>query len=136
MRLCEADLRCLNAHAHLGNFTFERGPEQAIRHYEAGVGIGELSLPRGFDGLLPWGLIDNRPFLRCMQGFGLCLWRLGRLKEAERVFTRMLSDWLCGHRVRVEGDPIGLVHDAHRHSRSCRHTGSDPVREGRLLDVD
>jgi hypothetical protein len=92
MRLCEADLRCLDAHAHLGNFTFERGPKEAIRHYEAGVRIGELSLPRGFDGLLPWGLIDNRPFLRCIQGFGLCLWRLGRFEEAERVFARML--WL------------------------------------------
>jgi hypothetical protein len=27
-----------------------------------------------------------------MQGFGLCLWRLGRFEEAERVFARML--WL------------------------------------------
>ncbi len=27
-----------------------------------------------------------------MQGFGLCLWRLGRFKEAERIFDRML--WL------------------------------------------
>ena len=35
---------------------------------------------------------DNRPFLRCMHGFGLCLWRLGRFEEAERVFDRML--WL------------------------------------------
>ncbi len=92
MRLCEADLRCLDAHAHLGNFTLEREPEQAIRHYEAGVRIGELSLPRGFDGLLPWALIDNRPYLRCMKGVGLCLWRLGRFEEAERVFARML--WL------------------------------------------
>jgi hypothetical protein len=29
---------------------------------------------RRFDGVLPWGQIDNRPFLRCMHGFGLCLW--------------------------------------------------------------
>ncbi len=92
MKLCEADLRCLDAHAHLGNFTFQHGPKEAIRHYEAGVRIGELSLPRGFDGVLPWGLIDNRPYLRCMKGLGLCLWRLGRFEEAERVFARML--WL------------------------------------------
>ena len=38
------------------------------------------------------GLIDNRPYLRCMKGVGLCLWRLGRFEEAERVFARML--WL------------------------------------------
>jgi hypothetical protein len=92
MDLCQADLRCLDAHAHLGNLVFDRHPADAIRHYEAGFRIGELSLGQGFDGLLPWSMIDNRPFLRCMNGFGLCLWRLGRFEDAERVFDRML--WL------------------------------------------
>jgi len=78
MDLCQADLRCLDAHAHLGNLSFDRRPEDAIRHYEAGLRIGELSLGAAFDGLLPWGLIDNRPFLRCMQGYGLCLANLTR----------------------------------------------------------
>jgi tetratricopeptide (TPR) repeat protein len=92
MSLLAADLRCLDAHAHLGNFVFDHSPEKAIRHYEVGVRIGELSLGEGFDGVLPWGHIENRPLLRCVHGYGLCLWRLGRLKEAEEVFTRML--WL------------------------------------------
>jgi hypothetical protein len=92
MKLCEADLRCLDAHAHLGNFVFDHRPKEAIRHYEAGVRIGELSLGPTFDGVLPWGLIDNRPFLRCLHGFGLCLWRLGRFEGAAGVFDRML--WL------------------------------------------
>lgn len=92
MKLCDADLRCLDAHAHLGNFVFDHRPKEAIRHYEAGVRIGELSLGPAFDGLLPWGHVDNRPFLRCMHGFGVCLWRLGRFDEAEGVFDRML--WL------------------------------------------
>jgi hypothetical protein len=92
MALLAADLRCLDAHAHLGNFVFDHSPEKAIRHYEVGVRIGELSLGEGFNGVLHWGHIGNRPFLRCVHGYGLCLWRLGRLKEAEGVFTRML--WL------------------------------------------
>jgi hypothetical protein len=92
MDLCEADLRCLDAHAHLGNFVFDRSAREAIRHYEVGFRIGELSLSEGFDALLPWGWIDNRPFLRCMHGFGLCLWRLERFDEAARIFDRML--WL------------------------------------------
>jgi hypothetical protein len=92
MDLCQADLRCLDAHSHLGNFLFDHRPEDAIRHYEAGFQIGELSLSGEFDGVLPWGCIDNRPFLRCMHGFGLCLWRLGRFEEAECIFDRML--WL------------------------------------------
>jgi hypothetical protein len=90
MDLCQADLRCLDAHAHLGNLVFVR-PEDAIRHYEVGLRIGELSLGDGFEGVLLWGHIDNRPFLRCMHGYGLCLWRLRRYDEAGRVFEKMLS---------------------------------------------
>jgi hypothetical protein len=92
MGLLAADLRCLDAHAHLGNFAFDHSPEKAIRHYEVGVRIAEFSLGQGFDGVLHWGYMNNRPFLRCMHGYGLCLSSLGRYKEAEEVFSRML--WL------------------------------------------
>lgn len=92
MDLCLADLRCLDAHAHLGNMVFDGRPEDAIRHYEVGFRIGELSLGKHFDSVLPWGWIDNRPFLRCMHGFGLCVWRLRRFEEAGSIFDRML--WL------------------------------------------
>jgi hypothetical protein len=92
MELCQADLRCLDAHSHLGNLVFDHRPEDAIRHYEVGLRIGELSLGDDFDGVLPWGHIDNRPFLRCMHGYGLCLWRLEGFNEAEHIFHRML--WL------------------------------------------
>ncbi len=109
MAQLDADLRCLDAHAHLGNQEFDFSPRRAIRHYEAGVRIGELSLARDFEGVLPWGLIDNRPFLRCLHGYGLCLWRLGRREEAIGVFERML--WLN------PSDDQGvrfLLHDAQR----------------------
>jgi len=86
------DLRCLDAHAHLGNLFFDSWPEKAIIHYNVGMKIGELSLPEGFNGVLLWSLIDNRPFLRCMHGYGLCLWKLKEFEEAEKVFERML--WL------------------------------------------
>jgi hypothetical protein len=92
MKLLAVDLRCLDAHAHLGNFAFEHDPEQAMRHYRVGSGIGALTLGTDFDGVLPWGHIDNRPFLRCLHGVGLSFWRLGNLEEAARTFTRML--WL------------------------------------------
>ncbi len=92
MDILAADLRCLDAHTHLGNFAFPRDPDTAIRHYDIGGKIGELSLGKDFKGLLPWGCINNRPFLRCLSGYGLCLWRFGRFREAEKVFIRML--WL------------------------------------------
>jgi hypothetical protein len=91
MKLCESDVRCLDAHAHLGNLIFNHShrTENALRHYEAGLRIGELSLGSLGDGVLTWGWIYNRPFLRCMLGYGLCLWRLGRFEEAELVFERI-----------------------------------------------
>jgi hypothetical protein len=90
--LLARDLRCLDAHAHLGNFEFPHQPKQALRHYAVGVGIGELTLGANFDGVLPWGLIDNRPFLRCLHGLGISSWRVGDRGRATAIFRRML--WL------------------------------------------
>jgi tetratricopeptide (TPR) repeat protein len=92
MELCQADLRCLDAHSHLGNLIFDHHPQEAIGHYEVGMRIGELSLGDDFTSVLPWGLVDNRPFLRCMHGYGLCLWRLGHFDQAEQIFHQLL--WL------------------------------------------
>ena len=86
------DLRCLDAHASLGNAEFDHRTKQALRHYQVGVGIGALALGLDFTGVLPWGLIDNRPFLRCLNGLGLSFWKLGLTKEATATFKRML--WL------------------------------------------
>ncbi|MCK6532389.1 MAG: tetratricopeptide repeat protein [Polyangiaceae bacterium] len=114
MDVLGTDLRCIDAHAHLGNLEFDRSPERALTHYEIGIRIGELSLPPGFDGVLVWGRIYNRPFLRCLHGYGLCLWRLGKYAEAQMVFERILS--LNPH------DNQGV--------RSCWHD----VRRGRSWD--
>lgn len=65
------DLRCIDAHAHLGSLAFDQSPKRAMAHYEIGIRIGELSLPRDFHGVLVWGRLYNRPFLRCLHGFGL-----------------------------------------------------------------
>lgn len=92
MNLLAKDLRCLDAHAHLGNLEFERNPQQALRHYEMGTSIGGASLGKAFDGVLPWSLLDNRPFLRCLHGVGICAWRLGDRRTAKTVFAKML--WL------------------------------------------
>jgi tetratricopeptide (TPR) repeat protein len=86
------DLRCIDAHHHLGFMDFDNCPEAAIRHFKMGYEIGQLSLGDNFIGLLPWGRLGNRPFLRCMHGYGLCLWRLNSHKEALAIFERML--WL------------------------------------------
>ena len=92
MNILGQDLRCLDAHAHLGNMEFDRRPAQALRHYEMGMNVGVFSIGKKFHDVLSWGLIDNRPFLRCMNGVGLCWWRLGKTSEAAEDFRKML--WL------------------------------------------
>jgi hypothetical protein len=119
MRLCRTDLRRLDAHFHLGNLAFDRSPGDAICHYEVGFRIGELSLPEDRSVVLPWGHIDNRPFLRCMDGFGLCLCRLVRFSEAYQIFERML--WLNpsdNQGVRFLVDDIRMKREWKR-ARSC-----------------
>jgi len=93
----EEDIRVLDVHAHLGSWAFAEGSnkrlvEIAQKHYEAGSAIAELSLGSAFNGVLTWGRIDNRPFLRCLHGLGLCRWALGDLMGARAIFERML--WL------------------------------------------
>src|SRR5262249_51167140 len=85
------DLRCIDAHAALGNQEFDRWPQRAMVHYRIGIAIAELSLPEAFDGLLTWGRLYNRPLLRCLHGCGLCLWRFERFAEARDVCERILS---------------------------------------------
>ena len=92
MTLLAADLRCLDAHAHLGNLRFDTFPEAALRHYRMGKSIGELSLPPGFrDSCLGDGS-TTAPIFAASMAMGLCLWRLKQHDEAIAIFEHML--WL------------------------------------------
>lgn len=91
MEALHRDLRCLDAHAHLASLAFEHDVECAMAHYEVGVRIGDSLLPASFDGLLPWDRIYNRPFLRCLHGHALCLWRSRRFPAAVKAFERLLA---------------------------------------------
>ena len=91
--LIEWDARCIDAHAHLGGLAFEQNdPAAAQAHYATGVRIAECSLPEDFGGVRGWGWIDNRPFLRCLQGLTLSTWRLEQFTEAHELCWALL--WL------------------------------------------
>jgi len=90
METLGTDLRCIDAHAHLGNLVFDRSPEHAMVHYEIGIRIESCHCPwvrrasRLGANLQP--AIPALPArLRAMR------WRLGKLTEAQRVFERILS---------------------------------------------
>jgi len=91
--LLAIDSRCIDAWGHLGLIAFDtRGPGAAARFYETGIAVAERSMPDGFAGVLDWGMIDNRPFLRCLHGLALCAWRQRRWDDAEAMFTARV--WL------------------------------------------
>lgn len=84
------DLRHLDAHALLGERNVSRWPPLALHHFELGVAIGSLTVGEGFDGALPWGLVDNRPILRCLHGLSRALLRCDRREDAAAVLRRLL----------------------------------------------
>lgn len=93
-RLLTMDLRCIDAHSHLGLIEFEAGRygdlDMATRNYRIGVSIGDQALGPDFFGRLPWGVLGNRPYLRCLHGLGLCCWRAGDFEGALNTFRRLL----------------------------------------------
>ncbi len=92
-RCLQLDTRCIDAYVHLGlyragDMSTRSSVEQAVKNYLAGISVGNTALPQGFDGVLPWSWIDNRPYLRALHGLGVCYWNLGDVSGARRVFER------------------------------------------------
>jgi tetratricopeptide (TPR) repeat protein len=86
----EEDLRCIDAHNSLGVMSFDIFPQVALSHYEIGVAIGRQAIEGKEKPVLLWGCLGNRPFLRCLHGYGLTLWKLERHKEAFEIFMEAL----------------------------------------------
>ena len=83
-----------DAWVHLGNRRFEEDRvAEALALYERGQATAEARIigdPARYPGPF-WGDVDSRPFMRALHGRGLCLWRLGQVDEARRVFAWMLE---------------------------------------------
>lgn len=84
------DLRYLDAHAMLGERNLSSWPTLALHHFELGVAIGSLTVGTDFDGVLPWGFVENRPFLRCLHGLSRALLRCERREDAAAALRRLL----------------------------------------------
>jgi hypothetical protein len=89
-KVLSVDLRCLDAHALLGERKLAHWRTQALHHFELGVAIGSLTVRDDFDGVLPWALVKNRPFLRCLLGLARTLLCLDRREDAAAVLRRLL----------------------------------------------
>ncbi|MBL8742051.1 MAG: hypothetical protein JNK04_13180 [Myxococcales bacterium] len=74
----------------LGERNLSTFATQALHHFELGVAIGSLSVGADFDGVLPWGFVENRPFLRCLHGLSRALLRCDRREDAAAALRRLL----------------------------------------------
>lgn len=95
-KILREDLRCIDAHVHLGNFAFGEGRSRyyvriALKHYTVGVSLGNYFLGDGFKGKLPWGWINNRPYLRALHGQCISYWALDQFKDAIKVARQILK---------------------------------------------
>ena len=90
-----------------------RSARVAVFRATASILVGELPLDGLGDGVLPWGWIDNRPWLRYLNGYGLCLWRLSAQARQEGAEIQ----W---------GDETGLRSDDVR-GRGYAPKGKTPV---------
>lgn len=83
-------MRYLDAHAMLGERNLSMWVTLALHRFELGVAIGSLSVGKDFDGALPWGFMENRPFLRCLHGLSRAFLRCDRSEDAAAALRRLL----------------------------------------------
>ena len=93
-RLIRSYPEFIDAYHHLAILLSESDREQeAFETWREAVAIGMDALPDRFHvgvGLLPWGLHDNRPFLRAFHALGLEYLERGRTREALEIFVALL----------------------------------------------
>ncbi len=92
---CKAILKLepyfLDAYAHLGNHDHANGKSSAFSWYKKGYELGLKLVPSNFDGTIPWGILENRPFLRCHHGYLLGLIERKKFKDAIFQMQRHLA---------------------------------------------
>ena len=91
-KLWENYPECIDALVHIGNMYFddERYFNRSYNCYKAAVDIVERNLPDDFNGIFLWGHIENRPYLRALNGLCLILWRQDKFGEALNIAEKLL----------------------------------------------
>ncbi len=88
----ELDPDCIEAYEYLG--LVERKVELASVFFEKGISIGR----RLFGGKyiaerkgMFWGFHETRPFMRCLQNYSVCLYKIGKVKECVAILEEMIE---------------------------------------------
>jgi tetratricopeptide (TPR) repeat protein len=93
--LLEGYPELIDAYHHLAMILDEtRRHKEARQVWETAVRIGLAAFPKTFKRnrhRLPWGVLDNRPFLRAYHSWGLQLLEEEKVEESLAVFNEILS---------------------------------------------
>jgi tetratricopeptide (TPR) repeat protein len=85
----------IDAYHHLAILLSETGrEEEAFGAWQRAVAIGLDCLPGRFrmgEDLLPWGIHENRPFLRAFHALGLEYLNAGKIEGALEIMTNLLA---------------------------------------------
>ncbi len=63
----------------------------ALLIFETAYKIAKKYIPRDFKGRIPWGFIDNRPFLRTLNGLGHVYLFIREWRKASLIFEKILK---------------------------------------------
>ena len=89
--LAEQHPNYLDAHAHLGYALLGSGrTKAALEASERGMAIADSLVPPGYAGLIEWGWLENRPFLRTTHATVLSLLASKRRGRAIELMERLL----------------------------------------------
>jgi len=85
----------IDAYHHLGLLYDEEGKDRlAFENWLKGYQIGKQAFPPDFipgRDLLRWGILENRPFLRCTHALGLCFFDGGNLAKGIELSEFIIS---------------------------------------------
>ncbi len=63
----------------------------ALQCFDDGYQVGRKLIPKNFNGSIDWGFLENRPFLRAMQGIGMVYLEIGQRQKATNQFNHLLK---------------------------------------------
>lgn len=82
----------IDGHAHLGFALLEQDkPKRALEACLHGIALGEAAIPSDYHGVIEWSSLENRPFLRAVEGAIFCYRRLGQRRKALALMERILA---------------------------------------------
>lgn len=113
-RLIRLEPDLIDLHSHLSFIFLDQDkPKKALDAALVGLAAGNRLIPESFSGAIEWGYVENRPYLRALQGAMLAYVRLRRHKDAATLIDKMLaynpndnqgSRYLLGSEVLRAGD--------------------------------